>query len=58
MAEHLFTSEDMGADEPGTPLWRRSIVDRERRRLEADGAADRLFSDDGAYAAALGQGSA
>src|SRR5690606_17529318 len=47
VAQHGADLEDPGADESRVAIRSDAHLDRERRRLEADGISDRVLLDDG-----------
>src|ERR1700721_1287955 len=47
MDQHESSAENLGADEPGVSLRRQPHLGSERGRPEADGGADRVFSEYG-----------
>src|SRR5260370_40297526 len=56
MAEHDSDCQGLGADESGLSLWRRSHLDRERGRPEANGASYRFLSEHGVESQKVAQG--
>src|ERR1700723_243242 len=47
MDQHESSAENLGADEPGVSLRRQPHLGSERGRPQADGSADRVFSEYG-----------